>query len=98
MVGLFIWVFFGVGAAALAAYRGYPYPISAMLGMLFGPIAFVVAMLLPPVGEGRRRAAEDDDVEREVNEAKDTFTCPECGRHNSVATRICPRCNHRFPT
>ena len=28
MVGLFIWVFFGLGAAALAAYRGYPYPIA----------------------------------------------------------------------
>ncbi len=97
MIYLIVWLFFGIGAASLAAYRGYPYPLSATLGVLFGPFAFLVAVILPPVGEGRSRAADDDQVEREVREAKGTFTCPECGRHNSVATRICPRCNRRFP-
>jgi hypothetical protein len=91
-----IWVFFGVIGTSIAVYRGYPYWLCALIGMPLGPVFLVVAFLLPPVGEGRLRAAKDAHVEREVSEASYTLPCPKCGRQNSVATRICPRCNHRY--
>jgi hypothetical protein len=91
-----VWVFFGISAASIAAYRGYPYPLFALLGTPFGPLSFVVAILLPPIGEGRGRAEDDARVDREVRDASATFTCRECGRQNSVAARVCPRCGTHF--
>ncbi len=91
-----VWLFFGASAASIAAYRGYPYPVFALVGIPLGPLAFVVAILLPPVGEGRSRADDDARVDREVSDARETFTCRECGRRNSVATRVCPRCGNHF--
>jgi hypothetical protein len=93
---LAVWLFFGASAASIAAYRGYPYPLFALLGIPFGPLVFVVAILLPPIGEGRGRADDDAQVDREVRDASETFTCRECGRKNSVATRVCPRCGTHF--
>ena len=91
-----VWLFFGTSAASIAAYRGYPYPVFALAGIPLGPLAFVVAILLPPIGEGRGRAEDDALVDREVSDASVTFTCRECGRKNSVATRVCPRCGNHF--
>ena len=93
---LFAWVAIGCLAGFHAAYKGYPKIASILLCSPFGPLSLLVVFFLPPVAEGRERVAADQQVEEEQVESQETFICRNCGRENSVTTRVCPRCEQRF--
>ena len=41
-------------------------------------------------------AIEGDDERAAVADVQATLACPNCGRVNSVHTRVCPRCEARL--
>ncbi len=68
---LIAWGAMGCWAGLHAAYKGYPRILSLLLCTPFGPLSFVVVLLLQPVAEGRERAAEDQQIDEELAESQD---------------------------
>jgi len=93
---LIAWGVLGFCAGLYAAYKGYPRFLSILVCIPLGPLGFIGVFLLPPVGEGCDRVAEDRRVDRELAESKEGVCCPKCGRENSVSTKVCPRCEQRL--
>ena len=56
----------------------------------------VGALAAPPTAAGLQMAEQDRQIEKELEAARQTQSCPNCGRQNSITSRFCPRCNHRF--
>ena len=93
--GLATWLGIGFLAFVVAMRKGYSIAIAFALGVL-GLLGLIIAILLPRTSEGRAQAELEDAIRHEINDSQELLACPNCGRQNSIATRICPRCEYRY--
>src|SRR5689334_17838581 len=91
---------FGLAGGYIAARKGY----SPILGILAGiflsffaglyatvVVLVVTACLLPATKAARALASLERETQAELEQSRQTQACPQCGRQNSVVTRICPQ-------
>ena len=76
------WIVCALVGAALASEKGRG-SHGFLLGLLFGPIGIVIALLLPSRAAGRRNQG--------------TKNCPYCGTAMAVADMECPNCRRSQP-
>jgi ribosomal protein S27AE len=69
--------------AGLAQAKGRSGLVWWLISVFLGPIATFLIVVLPKVKD--RRALDTN-----------TRECPNCGRENSIHTRICPRCDAKL--
>jgi hypothetical protein len=93
---LALWIVLGIIGGRILARKGYPPMLGVLAGLAGGPFGLLGALAAPPTATGRQMAEQDRQIEKELEAARQTQTCPNCGRQNSIASRFCPRCNHRF--
>jgi hypothetical protein len=97
VIQVLIWVGLGLLGGYIAAHKGYPPTWGVVIGVFIGPIGLVVAALMPRTARGREQAMLERQTRMELSESSKTQACPQCRRQNSVTTRVCPRCEYRFP-
>jgi len=95
-VTILIWVVLGLLGGYIFAQKGYPPTLGIIVGVLVGPIGIAVAAVLPRTKERRTQMEMERETKLELQATQQTHTCPKCGRENSAATRICPRCECRY--
>lgn len=93
---LLVWCALGYAGGWLAARKGYPPRLGVVAGVLGGPIALVVCLLLPRTKAGHALAKMERELAAETQEFGQRHKCPSCGREVSVRAPSCPRCDHRF--
>ncbi len=92
LVRILIWCALGYAGGWIAARKGYPPFLGAVVGAFFGPIGLVVAALLPRTKEGREQAKLDRELAAEATAFNARQNCPSCGREISTRARVCGLC------
>jgi len=96
---------FGLAGGYVAAHKGRSPVLGILAGMLLAfftglyasvVILVVCAAFLPATQAARERALLQQETQKELEYSRQTHPCPDCGRQNSVVTRICPQCGFRF--
>lgn len=87
----------GVLGAYIAVRKGYS-PTWAILTALIccAPVGLLIAVVVPTTSEGREQQRLKRKTLKELRDCSRVRNCPQCGRENSVNTRICPRCDYRI--
>lgn len=99
IVTVLFWVGLGLLGGRIAAKKGYPPVAGVLIGVFLGPVALLIAtVVMPKTSQGLDQEVLESKTQAELAYASQTQQCPQCGRSNSIATRICPRCEYRFPT
>ena len=80
----------------IAKLRGYSLWIGLPVGILIPVVGWLVLLLLPRTAAAKEQRHLEMATQRELAAAKQTLLCPSCGRENSIATRVCPRCDLRL--
>lgn len=80
LVRILIWCALGYAGGWIAARKGYPPFLGAVVGVLIGPIGLVVGALLPRTKEGREQAKLDRELAVEAAALNKRQNCPSCGR------------------
>jgi len=96
VIQIAIWILLGIVGGTILARKGYSPNLGIAIGVFLGPLGLLVAALIPATSEAHRQATLRRETDAELSAAAKTHPCPNCGRHNSVATRVCPRCEYRF--
>jgi hypothetical protein len=96
IIQIAIWIVLGVIGGTILARKGYSPVLGVALGILCGPVGLIVAAVLPWTKEGDIQRELREETDAELLAASQTRPCPNCGRENSVATLICPRCDRRL--
>ncbi len=93
---ILVWCLLGYYGGLLFAKKGYPPTLGIIIGILFGPIALILVLILPGTREARERAIEEKQLAIEQADCNRTKVCPQCKRESSIAAPVCPRCEFRF--
>lgn len=94
--GFVLWFGSAIVCGWLAGHKGYPPRYGVISGLFGGPFALVIFALLPTTELGRENQTIDRQIYEENIHQHRLKRCPDCGRDVGFATRVCPRCEHRF--
>ena len=96
LLRIFVWCLLGYFGGLLFAKKGYPPMLGIFIGILLGPFALILCLILPRTREASERATEEKQLAIEQKDRNRTKFCPQCNRESSIAAPICPRCDYRF--
>jgi hypothetical protein len=96
IIKICLWVAFGLCGGLLMARKGYPPYLGVVAGIVFGPIGLIVAALMPKTAKGREMAEQNKKIAAELRATRHLRVCPKCGRENSIASPVCPRCDYHY--
>ena len=94
--GILLWIGLGYAGGWLAARKGYQPHHGYLSAVFFGPLSLIVVALLPQTEEGRQQAQLEAEMDAEGDYYAQQQICPTCRREVSMATRVCPQCEHHF--
>jgi len=80
----------------MAARKGYAPHYGYLSALIFGPLSLIVVALVPQTEEGRFQTELDAELDAEADYYDRKQSCPNCRREVSLATRVCPACEHHF--
>jgi hypothetical protein len=83
-------------ACRIAVRRGYRLWVGLLPGLLLPALGWLIVAFLPRTETAKDQDRIEADTRSELATSSQTMPCPKCGRLNSVATRICPRCDHHL--
>jgi hypothetical protein len=94
--GILFWLGLGYAGGWLAARKGYAPHYGYLSAVFFGPFSLIVVALLPRTEEGRIQAELEAEIDAEADYYDRKQSCPNCRHEVSLATRVCPACEHHF--
>jgi RNA polymerase subunit RPABC4/transcription elongation factor Spt4 len=77
------------GSIYIAIRRGQPLILGVLLGTCLGPLGVIIVAFLPATELGQHL----DKIRAQAKVDRQTIACPNCGRMNSIRSKVCPRCD-----
>ena len=93
---LIVYILLCLLACRISTRRGYGIFLGLFLGLVFPVVGWLIVALMPRTSAAREQDRIERETQGELKEASQLAACPKCGRHNSIKTRVCPRCDHHL--
>ena len=94
VIAVIFWVVFGLVSAGIASSKGQPGCLWFVLGVMLGPIALIVALVIKDETLNGQSAAQVQAKPGELSAPGETKRCPLCAELIQAGAVYCRFCNH----